>query len=283
MIRYAIVTYRHLQECLPMKPVIKPSSRAAFTLVELSIVLVVLGLLAGGILGGQAMIRSAELRTVVTQTNQLITAIQTFREQYNGLPGDLSTATEFWGSAGGNGTDATCYGLQSANSMATCNGDGDSRVDNNAYDYAERFAAWKHLSNARLVDGKYTGKTAGAQGSYTQDVGVNVLRAKIYSGFFDIYYNSSSTGNPHFATGTQLDRNFISLYGNTPSYGVLTPKEAWNIDTKLDDGDPFSGDVISTKKSSTVGPNCTSSDAAPGSYNLKNTDITCVLHIGAQN
>lgn len=44
--------------------------RAAFTLVELSIVLVILGLLVGGVLSGQSLIRASELRSVATEKKQ---------------------------------------------------------------------------------------------------------------------------------------------------------------------------------------------------------------------
>lgn len=73
----------------------------AFSLVELSIVLVILGLLTGGILAGQNLIRAAELRSVTTQLQQYQTALQTFRNKYFALPGDMTKATDFWTSAFG--------------------------------------------------------------------------------------------------------------------------------------------------------------------------------------
>ena len=71
--------------------------RAAFSLVELSIVLVILGLLTGGILTGQNLIRAAELRSVVTEFQTYQTAVMTFRDKYFALPGDMTNATDFWG------------------------------------------------------------------------------------------------------------------------------------------------------------------------------------------
>ena len=68
-----------------------------FSLVELSIVLVILGLLTGGILAGQNLIRASELRSVSTQINQLNTAFMTFRDTYFALPGDMRNAQDFWG------------------------------------------------------------------------------------------------------------------------------------------------------------------------------------------
>lgn len=81
-----------------------------FSLVELSIVLVILGLLTGGILSGQSLIRAAELRSVVTDIQQIQTSIYSFRDRYMALPGDMKDATDFWGIAGGsNGNNDACY------------------------------------------------------------------------------------------------------------------------------------------------------------------------------
>jgi len=76
----------------------RPTS-SGFSLVELSIVLVILGLLTGGILGGQALIRAAELRAVTTEYDRWVTATRTFQDKYFALPGDMTNATAFWGSA----------------------------------------------------------------------------------------------------------------------------------------------------------------------------------------
>ena len=71
--------------------------RSGFSLVELSIVLVILGLLTGGILAGQNLIRAAELRSVTTQFQNYHAAVMTFRDKYFALPGDMANAEDFWG------------------------------------------------------------------------------------------------------------------------------------------------------------------------------------------
>ena len=72
--------------------------KQGFSLVELSIVLVILGLLTGGILTGQSLIRAAELRSVTTEFQKYQTAMMTFRDRYMALPGDMRNATAFLGS-----------------------------------------------------------------------------------------------------------------------------------------------------------------------------------------
>src|SRR5882757_2419229 len=70
---------------------------AGFTLIELSIVLVIIGLIVGGVLVGQDLIRAAEVRATISQIEKYNTAVNTFRGKYNALPGDMnsSTATAF--------------------------------------------------------------------------------------------------------------------------------------------------------------------------------------------
>ncbi len=62
--------------------------RAAFTLVELSIVLIVIGLLSGAILKGQEIIKSAKLKRVIGDFQSISTAIYTYEDRYDELPGD---------------------------------------------------------------------------------------------------------------------------------------------------------------------------------------------------
>ncbi|MEJ0010791.1 MAG: prepilin-type N-terminal cleavage/methylation domain-containing protein [Alphaproteobacteria bacterium] len=63
--------------------------RYAFTLVELAIVLVIIGLLVGGVLVGADLITSAKINATVSDLQSYTTAATTFRDKYNGIPGDL--------------------------------------------------------------------------------------------------------------------------------------------------------------------------------------------------
>ncbi|PZP85253.1 MAG: hypothetical protein DI582_06390 [Azospirillum brasilense] len=115
-----------------------------FSLVELSIVLVILGLLTGGILGGQALIRAAELRSVTSEYTRWVTATQTFRDKYFALPGDMSNATAFWGTQ--DPTPATCATTPSSSAL-TCNGSGDGLINPTSSPGSnELFRFWQHLA-----------------------------------------------------------------------------------------------------------------------------------------
>jgi len=67
-----------------------PIKRGGFTLIELSIVLVIIGLLVSGVLVGRDLIAAAELRSQISQIEGYNTAVRTFQLKYGGLPGDLS-------------------------------------------------------------------------------------------------------------------------------------------------------------------------------------------------
>src|SRR5215475_14851525 len=67
-----------------------PHGQQGFTLVELSIVLVIIGLIVGGVLVGQDMIKAAELRSTISQIEKYNTAVNTFRDKYRYIPGDIN-------------------------------------------------------------------------------------------------------------------------------------------------------------------------------------------------
>ncbi len=81
------------------------SSRAqqGFTLVEIAIVLVIIGLLLGGILKGQEMITQAKIKNVINDFNGISAAIYSYQDRYKALPGDDANA----GGAAGRWTTST--------------------------------------------------------------------------------------------------------------------------------------------------------------------------------
>ena len=248
-----------------------------FSLVELSIVLVILGLLTGGILAGQSLIRAAELRSVTTEHARYQTAIKAFREKYFALPGDMTNATSFWGVL--NADPATCRTTASTNAL-TCNGDGDGLITTSTGSF-EQLRIWQHMANAGLIEGTYTG----ALSTPNVNRGVNVPASKLANA----YWMSTSTATPFNATfallgypaGTHL--MLSSMGGNTAISGsyALRPEEAWNIDTKLDDGKAATGVFIPYIKGNATNTNCTTfaGVAPPGDagldYALSNPNKDC--------
>lgn len=215
----------------------------AFSLVELSIVLVILGLLTGGILAGQSLIRAAELRAVTVEYQRYSTATQSFRDKYFAIPGDMTNATAFWGTATTCPGDSTHVGT----GTATCNGDGDGRLWPSA-NSSEMYRFWQHLANAGLIEGSYTG-TADSTWFATA---ANSPKSKLGNAYWGAVNVPSGTT----AAYTTDPNMFAIVYGNffevggitggpqDPVLPILKPEEAWNIDTKLDDGMPATGRVV---------------------------------------
>lgn len=259
---------------------VTPSRRQkqrGFSLVELSIVLVILGLLTGGILAGQSLIRASELRSYITDMQRYTAAINSFRGKYFQYPGDMNNATAFWGSAGGTGADATCQNTAST-TTATCNGNGDGWIDDSAVTNDERFRFWQHLGNAGLIEGSYTGATdSGTPGSFALTPGKNVPALKGNATFTLIDYQTASgytAGSFSFA-GLSAG-HYIEFRASGSGVQPLAPDEAWNIDTKMDDGKPGYGIISGPVSSWTGSTGCTTSDdPTTATYSLTNTSKIC--------
>ncbi len=92
----------------------KRSAQAGFTLVEIAIVLVIIGLLLGGILKGQEMITQAKIKNIIGDFNGVTAAVNSYNDRYRALPGDELNAstTARWGAAafGGDGNGVFCTG-----------------------------------------------------------------------------------------------------------------------------------------------------------------------------
>ncbi|HEX7028779.1 MAG TPA: prepilin-type N-terminal cleavage/methylation domain-containing protein [Gammaproteobacteria bacterium] len=120
--------------------------QAGFTLVEIAIVLVVIGLLLGGVLKGQELILNSQVRNVVNEFNNVAAAKYTYQDRYRQIPGDDNTADARWSSA-----DGTTH--------VVVDGDGSSAIEG-AWNATAPVAGtteagifWHHLRNDGLVYG----------------------------------------------------------------------------------------------------------------------------------
>ena len=133
------------------------AKKAGFTLIELSIVLVIIGLIVGGVLVGQDLIKAAEIRATIGQYEKYNAAINTFRTKFNGIQGDMvSTQALAFNLYCLGGSSTTCTG-------GTGLGDGNGQLtspSSNAAQVGEPLVFWRQLSDASLIDGAYGQGTA---------------------------------------------------------------------------------------------------------------------------
>ena len=250
--------------------------KRAFTLVELSIVLVILGLLVGGVLTGQSLIRAAELRSITTQYNAYITATNTFKDKYFALPGDMTNATAFWGLAA---AGSACYSTVGTGTQ-TCNGNGDNILGHdNTLSSNEGFRFWQQLSSAGLTAGYYTGV---AEDTNAYSAGpTNSPKGKINSAYWELSNYGVLSGSSQWFDG--LYNNAFQYGGyltnNSPGGVIFSPSELWNIDTKIDDGKPGTGFLVVRVRS--VGfsacTDATVSSQTAANYLLSATGSVCSI------
>ncbi|MCF6282440.1 MAG: prepilin-type N-terminal cleavage/methylation domain-containing protein [Candidatus Polarisedimenticolaceae bacterium] len=176
---------------------------AGFTLVEIAIVLVIIGLLLGGVLKGQQMVENTKYKNFKQQIDSYRAAVYSFQDRYRALPGDYALAsTKMTAPAGvtirnGNGNGAVAGGYCDAANEEAC-------------------VVWQHLILAGLIGGDASATDATAR------------RVHAYGGVV----SSISTGN--WANG----RNELKILMQG-----IPGEVAQRLDDELDDGNATSGDV----------------------------------------
>ena len=210
------------------------SRTTGFTLIELSIVLVIIGLIVGAVMVGRDLIKAAEIRATVGQKEKYDISVHAFELKYGGKPGDLSPTsaaafgmfnTGMTGAAGlgdSNGLIQDEFGAANANSPAP---------------YSEALAFWRHLSDAQLIEGNYgkdlVSKGYPATNQTVAEMNLWMPLTKIGRGSIAVI---SINGKNYYEIYTGLGGGFSALY--TTAFAtwytiapILTPLEVKDIDT----------------------------------------------------
>jgi type II secretory pathway pseudopilin PulG len=213
-----------------------------FTLVELSIVIIIIGFLIAGITAGTSLINVAKLNSTITIQRQLQTAIQLFKSRYDSFPGDFPNASAYWPSA-------NCTVGDTNKNKANCDGNNDGVIGGDvgsANATAEGSRVPQHLASAGLINGNnYVG------GSPSLLLGINAIPIPLYT---DAGYNIDNRGSGNLIMLTARISN------TQPGGSTISSKDAFYIDNKIDDGRPSTGSVISYGGYNPTA-SCTSTDA----------------------
>lgn len=218
--------------------------KQGFSLIELSIVIVILGLLVGGILAGRSLIEAAEKRKMAANIKSYETAAIAFKEQYGALPGDLNNATEYWLAedpdvANGNANGAIASG------GATVVGS-----------KRENLQLWKHLALAGLIKGEYAGMIITPwyeAGTNLPEIAPNLVT--------DInnqpaYWTDMEAGLYYIIGGLgQSGTHYFLSNSSTRSENSLSLEEIYLLDKKFDDADDRSGNIVLVN----IGSSCNAS------------------------
>ena len=203
-----------------------------FTLIEMSIVLAIIGLIVGGILKGQEVLNNARLKSQVAQIDAVKAAVGTFQDRYNAWPGDFSpsAALGLGSAANGNQTGAIV-------------GSGSSVADNAGWD-SDGELAFLQLSAANLLAGVIP--SSGTTGTPVQ---TSMSSAK--SGYLAGKVSNSWLVLQTFSSNGQI-APMVRLESAVPSTGAISattnlalkPLDAQGLDQKYDDGSPVNGAIL---------------------------------------
>jgi prepilin-type N-terminal cleavage/methylation domain-containing protein len=180
------------------------SASSGFTLVELSIVLVVVGLIIGSVLVGSSILQNSRVTATVNALQSVQSAVSTYNQNYNALPGDDKKASTNFpangptNSGGGNGQIGTNNSFATA-VPASNDGEGESAL------------AWQCLRAAGLVKGAGT--------------------------------DPNPMGNAFGGVVGLQSTAFTSLSGNVVCASAIPSSAAQIIDQRLDDGNAKTGNV----------------------------------------
>lgn len=224
--------------------------QAGFTLIEMSIVLAIIGLIVGGILKGQEVVNNARLKTQVAQIDAVKSAIFTFQDEYSFYPGDFPSGSVTLGTVAG--CDGDGNGV--IGTTGSTNGLGDS-VDVSA-GATEVPCVWVHLSAANLLSNIQLGtsipintKTASTPSLATD----GVYPAKMPNDFLWVAtFTSNGVTAPMIRIQGAVTGTVATAGANAASTEALREPDAAGIDKKYDDGLPATGSILANSGSDTA-------------------------------
>ncbi|MBF0583171.1 MAG: prepilin-type N-terminal cleavage/methylation domain-containing protein [Magnetococcales bacterium] len=252
----------------------RTSHQDGFTLIEIAIVIIIIGLILGGVLKGQELIRSARTHSVADQGSAVKSAIMGFADRYRALPGDYDKAA------------ANIPGVASGQ-----DGDGNGRVGYNdsktpgTPDEANRLLesglVWLHLAKAGFISGSFDGKPLRPGDLKGWGCPSETCMMNAFNGPMLFIYANEQTGVSWASDSANSNQLWVGK--NIPSELIS------ELDRKMDDGKPSTGnfragDGFVEGAPTLVGNSCAvggklpkkeQAEGLPFSWDLKNQAVDC--------
>jgi prepilin-type N-terminal cleavage/methylation domain-containing protein len=210
-------------------------AQQGFTLVEMAIVLVIIGLIVGGILKGQEIVNNGRVKTQVAQVDAVKAAVNTFVDRFNFFPGDFSGAESVFGTDAtfnGNGDGVIGAGIANAQDTPT--------ADTGATIPKEMELVWVQMQAANLISSVPSTATYAQNSQYYEG---KLPTAFLWFGDWQWGVGAASVTN-----------KMVMLEGSKKASTVPSPgarmSDALSIDTKYDDGLPATGQILAGTASS---------------------------------
>jgi len=220
----------------------RSGAQKGFTLIEMSIVLVIIGLIIGGILKGQEIIDASRQKNLITQIDSYRAAMNTFADKYNGLAGDFARASTVISAQALNGDGNGIVNASTTNiaNIVAQAGNGSAETATTG----ENMNFFCQLSQANLSGGSATicntAATFFGGGSPLPATAYSNVGITVATGLFD-------AANPRTALWARVHRTPA-----TAANGGLTARVLSQIDSKYDDSLPIGGLI----RSGNVGTGC---------------------------
>lgn len=246
-------------------------SESGFTLVELAIVMIIIGLLIGGILKGQELINNARVSSTVAQVKAVESGISGFRDKYGGMPGDIAGANTRLP----NCLAALCFQAAVGNGdgfvqTGTANDPGAASATTN-----EAGIAFIQLGAAGFLGGVNSGTATFGSGTSHPVTPIG--------GVWNFGYSDGATPVTGFngAAGNLQAGHYVVASNTAGAVAAATtvpfqPVQAAAIDRKVDDGMPNTGIVRALGTNGGAATNCAlGAGAATDAYQEVNTSVVC--------